>query len=37
MLIKLKDEDEEPRDRSAPELDNLRNTDWVWSGLGKGE
>ncbi|KAM3829064.1 protein spire homolog 2 isoform 2-T2 [Vipera latastei] len=29
MLIKLKDEDEELRDRSAPELDNLRNTDWA--------
>ncbi|XP_039186807.1 protein spire homolog 2 isoform X2 [Crotalus tigris] len=29
MLIKLKDEDEELRDRSAAELDNLRNTDWA--------
>lgn len=35
MLVKLKDED--LRDQSAAELDNLRNTDWVRSRLGKGE
>ncbi|XP_053126611.1 protein spire homolog 2 isoform X3 [Hemicordylus capensis] len=29
MLTKLKDEDEELRDRSAADLDNLRNTDWA--------
>ncbi|KAH0619712.1 hypothetical protein JD844_000650 [Phrynosoma platyrhinos] len=29
MLSKLKEEDEELRDRSVADLDNLRNTDWV--------
>ncbi|KAJ7312178.1 hypothetical protein JRQ81_006534 [Phrynocephalus forsythii] len=29
MLKKLKDKDEELRDRSATDLDNLRNTDWA--------
>nr|XP_020643961.1 protein spire homolog 2 isoform X1 [Pogona vitticeps] len=29
MLKKLKDEDEELKDRSAADLDNLRNTDWA--------
>lgn len=35
MLTKLKDEDDddELRDRSAADLDNLRNTDWVRTGL----
>uniref|UniRef100_A0A8D0L581 Spire type actin nucleation factor 2 n=1 Tax=Sphenodon punctatus TaxID=8508 RepID=A0A8D0L581_SPHPU len=29
MLKKLKEEDKEPEDRSAADLDNLRNTDWA--------
>ncbi|XP_061450580.1 protein spire homolog 2 isoform X2 [Rhineura floridana] len=29
MLTKLKDEDEELKDRTAADLDNLRNTDWA--------
>lgn len=34
MLTKLKDEDEKLKDRSAADLDNLKNTDWVRSSPG---